>query len=72
MLGSAAGIWYTHRATRGWGEKVSPAINKRFSIPNRITVSLPSYEDLLCLGILALQKPSFNEDKHLELLGILF
>jgi uncharacterized membrane protein YfcA len=71
MLGSAAGMWYTHRATRGWGEKVASAINEHLST-NRVTVSLPSCGNLLCFGMLALRKPSFNEDKSLELLRVLF
>ena len=38
MVGSAAGIWYTHRFTRGWGEEltsadtVQPATDESFSL----------------------------------------
>lgn len=38
MVGSAAGIWYTHRFTRGWGEEltsadtVQPATDEGFSL----------------------------------------
>ena len=38
MVGSAAGIWYAHRFTRGWGEEltsadtVQPATDESFSL----------------------------------------
>ena len=38
MVGSAAGIWYAHRFTRGWGEElastegVQPEVDEGFSM----------------------------------------
>jgi hypothetical protein len=72
ILGSAAGMWYTQRFTRDWGEKTASTLNNQFSIPHRVTVSLPSYNELLSFGILALRKPSFGENIPLELLRISF
>lgn len=72
ILGSAVGMWYTHRFTRGWGEKTASAINSQSSPSNRVAVSLPSYNELLSFGILALRKPSFSGNLPLELLRISF
>ena len=72
VLGSAVGIWYTHRVTQGWGEKVTFIFDKQMPKGNRVTVSLPSYSELLSFGMLTLRKPSFSESAPLELIRISF
>ena len=67
VLGSAVGIWYTHKATRGWGEKAAI-----FDPGSRVTVTLPSYAELLSFGMLTLHKPSFSERAPLRLISISF
>jgi hypothetical protein len=72
VLGSAMGIWYTHRVTRGWGEKVTFIFDKQMPTGNRITVSLPSYSELLSFGMLTLHKPSLSASAPLEFIRISF
>lgn len=70
MLGSAAGLFYTHDATRGWSEKLTSAINSR--LPDDVTVSLPSYGDLLCYGAMTLCKSSSAGSVPIELVKVSF
>jgi hypothetical protein len=72
ILGSAVGIWYTHRFTRGWGEKSASASNNQVSISDRVTVSLPSMNELFTFGLMTLRKPAFGEDFPVELVSISF
>jgi len=72
ILGSAVGIWYTHRFTRGWGEKFASASNNQVSISDRVTVSLPSMNKLLTFGLMTLRKPTSSENFPVELVNISF
>lgn len=47
-LGATIGLWYTHRATRGWGERVTSV-----SHDDGLVVSLPRPESLVMLGWLS-------------------
>ena len=67
ILGSAVGIWYTHKVTRGWGEQVT-----FFDRWKALSVSVPSYAELLSFGMLSLHNPSFSESAPLELVRVSF
>lgn len=47
-LGATLGLWYTHWATRGWGERVTSV-----SHDDGLVVSLPRPESLVMLGWLS-------------------
>ena len=72
ILGSAAGMWFAHRATRGWGEKTPFTKNDLIPKSDRFVVSVPSIDKWLTLGMIALRKPSFMADFPVELLRISF
>ena len=72
ILGSAAGIWFAHRATRGWGEKTPFTRNDLIPESEKFAVSLPSLDKWLTLGLMALRKPTFMADFPVELLRISF
>ena len=72
ILGSAAGMWFAHRATRGWGEKTPFTRNDLGPESDRFTVSLPSIDKWLTLGLMALRKPTSMADFPVELVRISF
>ena len=72
ILGSAAGMWLAHRATRGWGEKTPFTRNDLIPKSDRFAVSLPSIDKWLTLGFMALRKPTVMADLPVELLRISF
>ena len=72
ILGSAAGMWFAHRSTRGWGEKTPFTRNELVPESEKFTVSLPSIDKWLTLGMMALRKPSFMADFPVELMRISF
>ena len=72
ILGSAAGMWFAHRATRGWGEKTPFTRNDLIPESEKFAVSLPSLDKWLTLGLMALRKPTFMADFPVELLRISF
>ena len=72
ILGSAAGMWFAHRATRGWGEKTPFTRNDLIPESDRFAVSVPSIDKWLTLGLMALRKPTFMTDFPVELLRISF
>ena len=72
ILGSAAGMWFAHRATRGWGEKTPFTRNDLIPESEKFTVSLPSSDKWLTLGMMALRKPAVMADFPVELLRISF
>ena len=72
VVGSAVGIWYAHRATRGWGERVTLKSDRRMPSRRPVTVSLPSPATLFSFGMLSLRNPSFSENMPLELIRISF
>ena len=72
ILGSAAGMWFAHRSTRGWGERTPFTRNDLIPESDRFAVSLPSVDKWLTLGMMALQKPTFMADFPVELLRISF
>ena len=72
VLGSAVGVWYTHKVTHGWGEKLTFKFDKQRPTENRVTVSLPSYAELLSFGLLARHNPSSSERVPLELIRVSF
>ena len=72
ILGSAAGMWFAHRATRGWGEKTPFTRNDLIPKSDRFTVSVPSLDKWLTLGLMALRKPTVMADFPMELLRISF
>ena len=72
ILGSAAGMWFAHRATRGWGEKTPFTRNDLIPESEKFTVSVPSIDKWLTLGLMAFRKPSFMTDVPVELLRISF
>ena len=71
ILGSAAGIWYAHRFTRGGDEKPA-ASNNQTPISNRVAVSLPSLNEWFTMSLMMLHKPAFGEELPMELLSISF
>ena len=72
ILGSAAGMWFAHRSTRGWGEKTPFTRNELVPESEKFTVSLPSIDKWLTLGMMGLRKPSFMADFPVELVRISF
>ena len=72
ILGSAAGMWFAHRATRGWGEKTPFTRNDLIPKSDRFAVSVPSIDKWLTFGLMALRKPAFMADVPVELLRISF
>ena len=72
ILGSAAGMWFAHHATRGWGEKTPFTKNDLIPESDRFAVSLPSIDKWLTLGLMALRKPTVMADFPVELLRISF
>ena len=72
ILGSAAGMWFAHRSTRGWGEKTPFTRNDLIPESEKFTVSLPSVDKWLTLSLMALRKPIVMADFPVELLRISF
>lgn len=72
ILGSAAGMWLAHRLTRGWGETAPFARNDLIPKSERFTVSLPSIDKWLTLGLMTLRKPTVMADFPVELVRISF
>ena len=72
ILGSAAGMWFAHNSTRGWGEKAPFARTNIISPSEKFTVSLPSVSDAITLGLIAHRKPTFMADFPVELVRISF
>jgi hypothetical protein len=72
MLGSAAGMWYTHKATKGLGEEVTLRPGRRGATPNSITVSLPSFPALFSFGALALHNSPSENVPLVELFRVSF
>ena len=72
ILGSAAGMWFAHRATRGWGEKTPFTRNDLIPKSEKFAVSLPSLDKWLTLSFMALRKPTVMADFPVELLRISF
>jgi len=72
ILGSAAGMWFAHRATRGWGEKIPFTRIDLGHESEKFTVSLPSIDKWLTLGMMALRKPAVMADFPVELVRISF
>ena len=72
ILGSAAGMWFAHRATRGWGEKTPFTRNNLIPESEKFTVSLPSIDKWLTLSVMALRKPTVMADFPVELVRISF
>lgn len=72
ILGSAAGMWFAHRSTRGWGEKTPFTRNDLIPESEKFAVSLPSIDKWFTLGLMALRKPTFMADFPVELLRISF
>ena len=72
ILGSAAGMWFAHRATRGWGEKTPFTRNDLIPKSEKFAVSLPSFDKWFTLGFMALRKPTVMADFPVELLRISF
>jgi len=72
ILGSAAGMWFAHRATRAWGERTPFTRNDLIPKSDRFAVSVPSLDKWLTLGLMAFRKPTFMADFPVELLRISF
>ncbi len=72
MLGSAAGMWFAHHSTRGWGEKTPFTRNDLIPKSEEFTVSLPSIDKWFTLGLMALRKPAFMANFPVELVRISF
>ena len=72
ILGSAAGMWFAHHATRGWGEKTPFTRNDLIPKSEKFTVSLPSIDKWLTLSLMAFRKPTFMADFPVELVRISF
>ncbi len=72
ILGSAAGMWLAHRATREWGEKTPFTRNDLIPESEKFAVSLPSLDKWLTLSFMALRKPTVMADFPVELLRISF
>ena len=64
-LGATFGLWYTHRTTQGWGERVTSV-----SQDDGLVVSLPSPESLVMLGWLS--RRVAGEAVPMELLRVEF
>ncbi len=72
ILGSAAGMWFAHRATRGWGEKTPFTRNDLIPKSDKFAVCVPSLDKWLTLGLMALRKPTVMADFPVEVLRISF
>ena len=72
ILGSAAGMWLAHRLTQDWGETAPFARNDLIPKSEKFTVSLPSINEWLTLGLMTLRKPTFMADFPVELVRISF
>ncbi|MCY4568444.1 MAG: hypothetical protein OXD49_09090 [Candidatus Poribacteria bacterium] len=72
ILGSAAGMWFAHRSTRGWGEKTPFTRNDLGPESEKFTVSLPSIDKWLTLSLMALRKPTSMANFPVELVRISF
>ena len=72
ILGSAAGMWFAHHATRGWGEKTPFTRNDLIPESEKFAVSLPSINEWFTLSLMALRKPTFMADFPVELVRISF
>ena len=72
ILGSAAGMWIAHRATRGWGEKTPFTRNDLIPKSEKFAVALSSMDKWLTLSFMALRKPTVMADFPVELLRISF
>ncbi len=72
ILGSAAGMWFAHRSTRGWGEKMPFTRNDLIPESEKFTVSLPSIDKWLTLSMMAFRKPTAMADFPVELVRISF
>ena len=72
ILGSATGMWFAHRATRGWGEKTPFTRNDLIPESEKFTVSLPSIDKWLTVGLMALRKPTVVANFPVELVRISF
>ena len=72
ILGSAAGMWFAHHATRGWGENAPLTRNNPVPVSENFTVSLPSINAWFTLGLMTLRKPTFMADFPVELVRIVF
>ena len=72
ILGSAAGMWFAHRATRGWGERTPFTRNDLGPESDKFVVSLPSIDKWLTLGMMALRKPTSMANFPVELVRISF
>ena len=69
MVGSALGVWFTHGATKGWGERVT---SREDSSHEDVTVSLLSPEALFTMGMLAHSGSPGGRAIPVELLRIEF
>ena len=72
ILGSAAGMWFAHRATQGWGEKTPFTRNDLIPKSDRFAVSLPSIDKWLTLGLMTFHKPTVMANFPVELVRISF
>ena len=72
ILGSAAGMWFAHHTTRGWGEKTPFTRNDLIPESEKFTVSLPSIDKWLTLSLMALRKPTVMANFPVELVRISF
>jgi hypothetical protein len=69
MLGSALGVWFTHGATKGWGEHLT---GREDSSTEGVTVTLLTPEALFSIGMLARSGTSGGRAIPVELLRIEF
>ena len=69
MVGSVLGVWFTHGATKGWGERVT---GRKDSSHEDVTVSLLSPEALFTMGMLAHSGSPGGRAIPIELLRIEF
>jgi len=69
VVGSAAGAWFTHRATQGWGERVTRLPEPS---PDAVSVSWPTPTTLLTLGMLARHGSPGGQVPPVELVRVTF
>ena len=69
MVGSALGVWFTHGATKGWGERVT---RREDASPQDVTVSLLTPEALFTIGMLQQSGTADGRAIPIELLRIEF
>ena len=69
ILGSALGVWYTHRYTRDWGEHVTRA---SAPAPDAVRVSLPTPATLATLAMFARHGSGSSHIPPFELVRITF